>query len=60
WDVERPPNPVVVIGERDEMTVRFEFGYAATNVSLRSSCVDAPRDVANEYQDKGFTDIKWS
>lgn len=59
WSAERPTNPAIVVGENDDLTLQFHFGGAATEVSLRSSCVETSRDVANEYQDKGATDVEW-
>lgn len=59
WSAELPANPAIVVGENDGLTLRFHFGGAGTEVSLRSSCVETSGDVANEYQDEGSTDVEW-
>ena len=59
WDVEHPGNPAIVEGVKDAHTLRFHFGGAATEVSIRSSCVETSDDVANEYADRANADIDW-
>lgn len=59
WDVERPGNPAIVEGVRGSNTLRFHFGGAATEVSIRSSCIETSDDVAKEYADRANVDIDW-
>lgn len=59
WEVERPGNPAIVDGVKGASTLRFQFGGAATEVSIRSSCVETSGDVANEYADRANVDIGW-
>ncbi|HVK28098.1 MAG TPA: hypothetical protein VM575_07140 [Nocardioides sp.] len=59
WEVGHPGNPAIVEGVRGSNTLRFHFGGAATEVSIRSSCVETSDDVANEYADRANVDIDW-
>lgn len=59
WEVERPGNPAIVEGVRGSNTLRFHFGGAATEVSIRSSCVETSDDMAKEYADRPNADIAW-
>ncbi|MFW6866624.1 hypothetical protein ACOACQ_04500 [Nocardioides sp. CPCC 206347] len=59
WTVKRVENPAIVEGSRDGDDLRFQFGPAGTQVSIGSSCVDTSNDVANDYQDRGYTDLTW-
>jgi hypothetical protein len=59
WTVDRPPNPVVVEGKKDDTTLRLEFGPAAVAVDVVSECVETSDDVAREYRDVDNKDLEW-
>lgn len=59
WQVERPPNPRVVIGEKDRNTLRLEFGGGLVGAQIKSDCVETGNDVAREYADRANADLEW-
>lgn len=58
WQVERPRNPQVVIGEKGRSTLRLEFGGIVVG-QLKSDCVETSNQVAREYSDRSNADIEW-
>lgn len=59
WEVEQPVNDAIVQGVKGDHTLRFHFGGAGTEASIRSSCVETSDDLAEEYADRANVDIDW-
>ena len=59
WRVERPENPRVAIGTKDESTLRVEFGPGAVVVQVTSGCVETSNRVARDYAKRSDEDVVW-
>jgi hypothetical protein len=56
WEVERPPNPDMLLGAKGD--VRLTFDMRGVQVHVKTECIETSGDVARAYQDKDV-DLEW-
>lgn len=60
WEVERPPNPMLVIGRRDGIEVRAVIGSAAVQFDINNvECLEVSDDASRDFADRSHQDLTW-